>query len=421
MIEFQTTRGNKYCYSTTNNHIYPGGQLLDVEEFEVEFEMAESYSLNKISTFTIEVTQECNLRCRYCCYSGEYKNRRSHQSIELSDENLSKCIEFIVNNMDRDSPYITLCFYGGEALLAKQKIERIIKLLQSKYSNTEFLFSISSNGLLLNESNIEWICNTPNLQVVVTIDGDKVMHDKNRVTSSGQGSFDIILQNLTRFQKLYPELYLQKVQFISTVRSISDVIRLNSFWMNNELLKDNRPKHISSLIPNFSKGESISPKTSPFELFFQAAFESYINNKDNILTDELQRYINIIKYRTLNCIPSKQRFITCLHEPYSCFITANGKLYVCERFCQEHYIGDLNRGIDRQRCIELNKSFTNRKGTYCSNCWAKRLCRICATNLNNTDEQFCQYCNTERTQLKLALQYYCEILEHDKYQNLRND
>lgn len=414
MIEFQTERGNKYYYSSVNNRIYPGAMPGDIEKSNVEFVVAESYSLNKISTFTIEVTQECNLRCKYCCYSGEYENRRSHQNVELSEENLSKFIGFIGDNMDSDSPYITVCFYGGEALLVKQKIERIINLLRTKYSDTEFLFSISSNGLLLNISNIEWICNTPDLRVVITIDGDKIMHDKNRVTGSGWGSFDIIIQNLIKFKNLYPELYLQKVQFISTIRSITDIINLNSFWMNNELLKDNRPKHISPLIPNFSKGESISAEISPFRSFFQTAFKSYIKNEDNILTDELRRYINVVKYRILNRIPLKQRFITCLHEPYSCFITATGKLYACERFCQEHCIGDLNRGIDQQRCIELNRTFAYRKNRYCSNCWAKRLCRICATNLNNNDEQFCQYCDTERMQLKLALQYYCEILEYEK-------
>lgn len=311
--------------------------------------------------YTIEVTQACNLRCKYCCYSGIYDRRRTHQDVELSDDNLYKCVEFIGQTMDVSSPYITICFYGGEALLSKQKIERIISILRQNYSNTNFVFSISSNGLLLTESNIKWICETPNLKVVITIDGDKAMHDKNRVTASNRGSFDIIIRNLTKFKELYPELYLQKVQFISTVKSISDVIPLNEFWMNNDLLKDNRPKHISSLIPNFSQGENISLNELSFESFFQAAFDSFINNRNDILTDELNRYINVIKHRTLTNIASIQRFTTCIHEPYSCFITANGVLYVCERFCQEHYIGDLNSGIDKNRCIELNSSFTDRK------------------------------------------------------------
>ncbi len=416
MIEFQTRRGFKYCYSSLTNRIYPS-KPNDIEKSRVKFDISESYLLGKISTFTIEITQECNLRCRYCCYSGNYRDRRQHQDIELSEECIQKCIEFIGSNLDYCSPYITICFYGGEALLAKQKIEQIITLLCTNYSNINFLFSISSNGLLLSETVIDWICATPNLQIVITIDGDKVMHDRNRVTSSGKGSFDIIMHNLAKFKNKYSELYSQKVHFISTVKSISDVVSLNSFWMNDDLLKNTRPRHISSLIPNFSKGEYISLDATPFISFFESAYDSYINNEENILTDELLRFINPIKYRDLNRVPSKQRFITCFHEPYSCFITSDGKLYVCERMCQEHSIGDIYNGINQNRCVELNKSFTERKNKFCSSCWAKRLCRICATNLNNTEEQFVQYCNTERMQLKLAMQYYCEILEYKKKNN----
>ena len=419
MLEFQTKRGNKYYYTSINNRIYPGEIPKNMETSKVEFVVSELYSLNKISTFTIEVTQECNLRCKYCCYSGNYNDRRSHANVEISDNDLTKCIEFIGDNMDLESPYITICFYGGEALLSQRKIEQIINLLQTNHPNVEFVFSISSNGLLLNKHNIEWICNTPNLKVVITIDGDKVMHDKNRITRGGHGSYDIIMQNLNTFRKLYPDLYLQKVEFISTVKSIKDLIELNKFWMNNELLNNSIPKHISSLIPNFSKGERISLDDTPFNCFFQAAFNSHINNEDNVLTNELRRFINIIKHRPLVDIPSQQRFITCLHEPYSCFITAKGQLYVCERMCQEHYIGDLEHGIVHSKCVDLNNIFVERKNKYCSNCWAKRLCRICATKLNNSEEQFVQYCNVEKMQLKLALQYYCEILEYKKLNQLK--
>lgn len=415
MLEFETNLGNKYYYDSSDNHIYPGEVPKDKETTHVEFMVSDKYLLKKVSTFTIEVTQKCNLRCKYCCYSGEYDNRRSHANVELSDNDLIKCVKLIGDNMDLESPYITICFYGGEALLAKRKIEQIISTLQANHPNVEFVFSISSNGLLLNRHNIEWICNTTNLKIVITIDGDKVMHDKNRVTRNGNGSFDIIMQNLSTFRNLYPELYLQKVEFISTVKSIKDVISLNSFWMRNELLNKSIPKHVSSLIPNFSKGEHISLDEIAFNSFFQAAFNAYINNEDNILTNELRRFTNIIKHRPIVSISSQQRFITCLHEPYSCFITAKGRLYICERMCQEHSIGDLDHGIDQSKCMQLNKTFTERKNKFCSKCWAKRLCKICATNLNNNEEQFVQYCNSERMQLKLALQYFCEILEYNKF------
>ena len=167
MLKFSTKRGWNYYYSSKDNRIRPlSCEYKEQHEGKHAYVSSDEYILNRISMFTIEVTQQCNLRCKYCCYSGDYDNRRSHASVELSDNNLIKCIEFIGDNLDLESPYITICFYGGEALLSRRKIEQIINLLQTNHPSVEFVFSISSNGLLLNKHNIEWICNTPNLKIV---------------------------------------------------------------------------------------------------------------------------------------------------------------------------------------------------------------------------------------------------------------
>ena len=33
-----------------------------------------------VNSLTLEITQNCNLRCRYCGYSGLYQSYRTHQS-----------------------------------------------------------------------------------------------------------------------------------------------------------------------------------------------------------------------------------------------------------------------------------------------------------------------------------------------------
>lgn len=35
----------------------------------------ESYMQNNLSLLILQVTQNCNLRCKYCVYSGSYSNR----------------------------------------------------------------------------------------------------------------------------------------------------------------------------------------------------------------------------------------------------------------------------------------------------------------------------------------------------------
>lgn len=408
-----TRSGRKYNYSPLTNKIklWENNNLCEDLTIATYAETMD-YSFDKVSMFTIEMTQQCNLRCKYCIYSGEYDNRRSHNEQSFPSDAIPSLLDFIASHADKSASAITVCFYGGEALLQKDKIQKIISGLCSL--SFHFEFTISSNGVLLNEDTIEWICSTDNLKVTITIDGDKLIHDANRVFPSGKGSFDIVMKNLKRFKDKYPEEYDKRIQFLSTVDSISRLHDLSIFWEGNPVLASHRPVHISSIIPNFSK-DSIADSSSFLKkqlLVYDEALASYINGDENILTDELKRLIWIIEHRNYFDLPKQQKFITCCHNPYSCFISSTGQLYVCEKFGSEYSVGSLDCGFDEVALKKINKIFTERKNSHCSKCWAKRLCRICATNVNHSIPEFEFFCNRERQKIQLALKYFCEIQEY---------
>ncbi len=405
-----TRSRRKYNYSPLTNKItlWENNSLCE-DIFNVSYIETFDYSFDKISMFTIEITQQCNLRCKYCIYSGDYDNRRSHNEQSFPSDAIPSLINFIASHADKSAPVITVCFYGGEALLQKDKIQKIISELYSL--SFIFEFTISSNGVLLSEETIDWICSLPNLKVTITIDGDKLIHDANRVFPSGKGSFDIVMKNLKWFKDMYPQEYDNRVQFLSTVDSILRLHDLSIFWEQNPILSNHRPVHISSIIPNFPKGE-VSDKTSFLKnqlVIYEEALTLYLKGEENILTDELKRLIGIIEHREFFELPKQQRFITCCHNTYSCFITSSGQLYVCEKFNEEFSVGTLENGFDKNALIRINQTFTQRKNSHCSKCWAKRLCRICATNLNHSTTEFEWFCNRERQKIQLALKYYCEI------------
>lgn len=379
-----------------------------------QFELSNEYDYSQIGIYTIEITQQCNLRCKYCCYSGEYHNRRKHNSSDISWETLEQCITFICKHCG-NVPNIFVCFYGGEALLQRHKIEWTIEELTNKLSHKSFEFTISTNGLLLNESTIDWICKTPNLNVTITIDGDKIMHDKNRVNASGEGSFNTIMKNLRLFKNKNPELYKQRIRFISTIKSIKDLIPLNNFWINNDLLRDNRPQHISSIIPNFKKGDSVSTDKATFTQVYDTGLTHIQNGNEDILTDELYKLIKVVKRRNYQPLEKNQTLTTCINKPDSCFISSNGDIYVCERFCNDFKIGKIGTGINQMLCNSINEKYIHRKNKYCGKCWAQRLCRRCAIGLNFDENQFLQYCENEKMQIELALKYFCELLEFKHY------
>ena len=412
-----TRSGRKYDYSPLTNKIslWENHKLCD-DISQVSYTNSKDYSFDKISMFTIEMSQQCNLRCKYCIYSGGYSNHRSHKEVSFSDKAVPSLINFINSHADKTAPFITVCFYGGEALLQKDTIQKIITELET--SDFSFEFTISSNGILLNAETIDWICTVPNLKITVTIDGDRLIHDANRVFPSGKGSYDIVMKNLKRFKDKYPQEYDKRVQFLSTIESILRLRELSIFWQHNPLLSFHRPVRISSIMPNFSK-DIVYDNTMLLKnqlSIYDEALSSYFNNEENILTDELKRLTSIIEHREFFELPKQQRFMTCCHNPYSCFISSTGQIYVCEKFNQNFSVGSLEHGFDKKTLIKINNKFTNRKNSHCSKCWAKRLCRICATNVNHSITEFEFFCKREKQKIQLALKYYCEIQEY-KHQN----
>ena len=407
--------GRVYNYSVRTNRITfcrtSDGRSEDL--CSVKYTAAADYDFGHISKFTLEVTQQCNLRCRYCIYSGAYPRHRTHNPAEMPPETFEAAIRFIKEHADPDAPAIGICFYGGEALLQKDGIDRMIRRFEAEKA-FKFEYSLSTNGVLLTPEVVEWICSIPNLRITATIDGDETIHDANRVFPSGDGSFGIVMDNLRYFKAHYPDEFDSRIQFLSTVDSIGRLPALSRFWDSSPLLAGHRPVHISSIIPTLhgcdNKG-STALKTAI--AIYDQALEDYKNGGANILTDELKRLVGVISRRVFFDMPEEQRFYTCCHNPYSCFIDANGNLSVCERFSMNNMVGNVTDGFDKTRVKRLVDNFTDRKNRYCSRCWAKRLCRICATNLNHSTPEFCILCRRERVTLRLALLYYIEIQEYE--------
>ena len=146
---------------------------------------------------TIVMTRQCNLNCAYCIQTGI---ERSNKSIDVA-----ALIEWIKCRIEKfRSKKIKIDFFGGEPLLEKEKILRILSGL-SKYlipHNVKFSFDIITNGTLICRKFIEKIMPYGLNLLVVTIDGSPEIHDKKRVYANGGPSFNIILKNLVEIKDI---------------------------------------------------------------------------------------------------------------------------------------------------------------------------------------------------------------------------
>lgn len=409
MQRFSTISGKQLWYDVVDNRISLWSADKESKTCPVvHFMPPTTIVADKITMFTIEMTQQCNLRCSYCCYSGDYRDRRAHNAKEISYDTLQRTVDFIAEHHDKSASEITVCFYGGEALLARQKIEWLVNELTTSYGD-KVKFSLSTNGLVLTESVIDWISSFPKFLVNVTIDGNKIMHDRYRKTRANRGSYDAIITNLQLFKSKYPHIFKERVRFLSTVYSWNDVLQLANVWDEEPVLAGHYPIHISHIIPNFSDPSRTYDTWTTKNDFYRKAFDEYKAGKKGILYGCFEKLIDIVGNRNYLKLGSELQIKTCYQELFSCFINVEGDLYACEKFCGEAKAGNVYTGFDTELAIPLLAKFTDRKNKLCATCWAQRFCRMCMTSLNYKDEEIKRMCEMERDTIDLALRYFCEL------------
>lgn len=413
MHKFTTVSGKTMWYDVRTNKISRWSSEVEYLSCPVAlFDAPKENDFDNITKFTLEVTQQCNLRCTYCCYSGIYRDRRTHSQKEVSYETLRLFVDFVKSYYYRNSDEILICFYGGEALLARKKMEWVIKELDPILGN-RVSYSLSTNGLALTESNIDWICGHENFLVNITIDGDQAMHDAHRKTVGGTGSFNIIINNLRKFREKYPEQYVRRINFLSTVYSLKDIKQLSETWDDYDVLRGHHPIRIGLIIPNLSDHSRVYDTWDVKDDFYTDAFDEYKSGKESIKVDCLRKLTAIIERRNYFPLPNRLMLRTCFQDLFSCFVNVDGDIYACEKFCDEFKMGHLSTGFDHDKTDSILQTFTLRKNKYCQSCWAQRLCRMCLTGLNHTDEEIDKMCDMERDSIDLALKYFCSMADWD--------
>ena len=172
--------------------------LLFEEDDYIDREKAASMQQSAlVKALCLHVSHDCNLRCKYCFAStGDFGT--GHR-MTMDVETAKKAIDFVV---EKSGPRrnIEVDFFGGEPLMAMETVKETVAYARSieKEKGKCFRFTITTNGVLLNDENIEYI-NREMSNAVLSIDGRREVNDDLRPTVNGKGSYDVIVP---KFRKL---------------------------------------------------------------------------------------------------------------------------------------------------------------------------------------------------------------------------
>lgn len=412
-LYFKTNKGNLYKYNDmtgnvrTCNEEMPSDPIvygkLNSEDLLVDKnEIKDFLDISGFRQLVLMITEECNIRCRYCVYSGNYNNTREHNCTSMSIDTAKNAVKQYLSNfkiIKYKNPFLipTIGFYGGEPLLNYKLIEEVVQYCKEIYPH-EIHFNTSTNALLLNEENISFFA-TNNFALSISLNGDKKEHDRLRVFGNGTGTYDLMFKNLNKIRVLYPEYYKINCSIIITFDVKTNLINLNDFIMKNK-----------DILPTIAK---VGPVSGLFtDWYDQYSAEDKLNHNKELLqleelyTNQLKEdessplltnmfglnYFSILN-RVLNISPeqSRPRFLkytgACVPGT-KLAVSSNGSIHCCERVSESIPIGTVDSWIDFDKITDIIHRYNAAITKECSACPIQGLCDFCYSHFTKGNGQF---------------------------------
>jgi len=343
----------------------------------------QEFDYSDLKTVTFEVTQRCNLRCKYCINGDMYNHDENDYTDNLSFEKAKAVIDFLIDKIQGGSSVkskITFGFYGGEPLLQIDLIKEIVEYINKNVSPiTPIDFTMTTNGLLLKE-HIDFIVNN-NFLLLVSFDGNR-KHSEYRIPIGEEKLFSKLYNNIKFIQKEYPSYFKERITFNTVLHDKTELAPILEFFKNEfeklpllselsgEGIKDqdmfrkmykSSDDEVEAIADEISYSDymKISPRVSFSNKFF-----------DNLL---IARNIRSLHAIDVQAAPNEQLTSgTCMPFSFKLFVSATGKLYPCERVGYRYSFGYIN---EQQQVIVDLKAINNLYKTLFEKVVEK--CRVC--------------------------------------------
>lgn len=410
---FNTIKGNNYYYDDITGKVVNGEkgsgiifgeQIEDFNDIVNPKDIEKYLTVNGFQQLTLMITEDCNIRCKYCVYSGNYTNSRVHgnncMDFSIAKEAVVKYLEGFKSVKNRN-PFLVpaIGFYGGEPLLNYKLIRQVVQFCKEIYPN-DIHYNMTTNAILLDDDKIAFLADNK-FSLSVSLNGDREEHNRLRVFKDGTGTYDIVSKKINRIKELYPDYYKKYCSLLITFDWGTDLIKLNEFITKN---MDNLPlvAKITPVSALFTDWYDRYPKElrRKQQEDMELLREKYIQQLKLGKPDQLLKVIFGLEYFTvlnrplnLSLKESKVKFL-----PYTgaCVpgtkvaVNSQGKLHFCERVSEATPIGDVNSWLDYDKISEFLVKYNKAMIHRCSSCPIQRLCDICYSHVIDNNGEVCK-------------------------------
>lgn len=346
------------------------GELLELQENGLLFseddyaQFADRMVSSPLKAMCLHVSHDCNLRCKYCfAGQGIYGGKPQVMSFDVAKAAIDFLIEKSVGRR-----HLELDFFGGEPLMNFDVVRQTVAYAREreKEAGKEFRFTMTTNGVLLNEEIMDFL-NTEMHNVVLSLDGRPEVNDAMRPNAGGKGSYAGIVP---KYQ-----------QFVAK-RGDKDYYVRGTFTRNNLDFSQDVLHMVDLGFDQVSVEPVISDPSLPYSLREEdlpAIFEEY----DRLARIVLQRkpegkgfnfFHFMLDLDQGPCAIKRLRGCGCGNE--YCAVDPEGKVFPCHQFVgqPEWQMGNVLTGeYDLEQKARFARSNVYNKEK-CRECWAKFYC-----------------------------------------------
>lgn len=286
-----------------------------------------------IRVLVLHLTDFCNLCCRYCFIEGNIPKTycRKNMDEKVLVATIDKFGKMIRNRSFSKTPSIV--FYGGEPLInwdvMRYGLEYVAQKQRSGLLSKNIEKVLITNGTLITPD-IATVLKKHKLNVSISIDGPKNIHDLNRIDKNGIGSFKNSIKGFKILKKYGVQPAVSCVLGKESLGKERNIAR----WLFDELgVKALGFNHVS-----------IVPGVSYYDPKYENGFgDALLNVQDLIQSDHPDVYERRMNHKINNFLDKKLIRADCTGCGEQMSVSPDGKIGICQGYMgsRKTFSGDV--------------------------------------------------------------------------------
>jgi len=398
----------KLCLTEKNSQTFLSEQeISEIGTFLMQDNKAMEVDIPDLNygSLTFNVTNGCNLACKYCFANPNSKNAKA-MTFEIAQKAIDNMLA-----QEKELDEYCIFYFGGEPLMKKELLRQI-----SEYASQEIVskrckkvkFLINTNATLIDEQVLS-LFKDYSFKVTVSIDGPVEMHNENRIYRNGKGSYRKVEESIQLLKKNGIVTQLRPT-FSPKLKNLTAAF---DFFEKQELPYGYAFSHTtnyqSDINDTFFNKQQLRETNDEF-IAVMDYFAEKFKNKETVFCTELLRKINIIHYKA-------KRTHLCEAGRKNLAVDETGQYFACQTMIPHRHaaLGDVHSNLnDAKRHQYMAKDIS--QITLCHNCSLRGLCvgGCEVERMNFGDDQLLhkQMCDLFRLEWNNILYLYAKIMDY---------